>query len=46
LLGECVWEPDPEQGEIIKLDSGEVLTAQTAKLLNLLIKPLPSFDEI
>jgi len=47
LVGEDVWEPDPDNAEIIKLDPSEVLTtAQSAKLLNPLIKPLPSFDEM
>jgi len=47
LLGEDVWEPDPDNAEIIKLDPSDVLTtAQSAKLLNPLIKPLPSFDEM
>ena len=46
LLGEDVWEPEPEKAELIKLESSEVLTvAEAAKLLNPLIKPLPSFDE-
>lgn len=40
LIGEDVWEPDPE---IIKLDPEGVLTTQqAAKLLAPLIKPLPS----
>jgi hypothetical protein len=47
LVGEDVWEPDPDKAEITKLDPGEVLTtAQSAKLLSPLIKPLPSFDEM
>jgi hypothetical protein len=47
LVGEDVWEPDPDKAEITKLDPSEVLTtAQSAKLLNPLIKPLPSFDEM
>jgi hypothetical protein len=46
LVGEDVWEPEPEKGELIKLDPADVLTtAEAAKLLNPLIKPLPSFDE-
>ena len=46
LIGEDVWEPDPEKAEIIKLDPADVLTTQqAAALLNPLIKPLPSFDE-
>jgi hypothetical protein len=47
LVGEDVWEPDPDNAKIIKLDRSEVLTtAQAATLLNPLIKPLPSFDEM
>ena len=47
LVGENVWEPEPEKAEIIKLDRSEVLTvAQAAEKLNPLIKPLPSFDEM
>jgi hypothetical protein len=47
LVGEDVWEPEPAKAELIKLDPSEVLTtAQAAKLLNPLIKPLPSFDEM
>jgi len=47
LVGEDVWEPDPDKAEITKLDPSEVLTtAQAATLLNPLIKPLPSFDEM
>jgi hypothetical protein len=46
LMGEDVWEPAPEKAELIKLDRADVLTvAEAAKLLNPLIKPLPSFDE-
>jgi hypothetical protein len=46
LVGEDVWEPEPEKAELIKLEAAEVLTtAEAAKLLNPLIKPLPSFDE-
>jgi hypothetical protein len=47
LIGEDVWEPDPGKAEIAKLDRSEVLTtAQAAALLNPLIKPLPSFDQM
>jgi hypothetical protein len=47
LIGEDIWEPDPDEAEITKLDPSEVLTtAQAAALLNPLIKPLPSFDEV
>ena len=46
LIGEDVWEPEPDKGELIKLAPSEVLTTEeAARLLNPLIKPLPSFDE-
>lgn len=46
LVGEDVWEPNPDQREIIKLAPSEVVTTeQSAKLLAPLIKPLPSFEE-
>ncbi len=46
LIGEDVWEPDPDKAEIIKLDPADVLTTEeSGKLLAPLIKPLPSFDE-
>jgi hypothetical protein len=45
LLGEDVWEPDPDKAQITKLDPGDVLTTkEAAALLNPLIKPLPRFD--
>jgi hypothetical protein len=47
LIGEDVWEPDPDKATIVKLDPADVLTtAESAKLLSPLIKPLPSFDEM
>jgi hypothetical protein len=47
LKGEDVWEPDPNKADIVKLEPGDVLTtAQARKLLDPLIKPLPSFDEV
>jgi hypothetical protein len=47
LLGEDVWEPDPDKADIVKLDPADVLTtAESARLLAPLIKPLPSFDEM
>jgi hypothetical protein len=47
LVGEDVWEPDPEKAEITKLDPADVLTTQeSSRLLAPLIKPLPSFDEM
>jgi hypothetical protein len=46
LVGEDVWEPDPDKADIVKLDPTDVLTTtQARKLLDPLIKPLPSFDE-
>ncbi len=47
LIGEDVWEPDPDKATIVKLDPADVLTtAESTKLLAPLIKPLPSFDEM
>lgn len=47
LIGEDVWEPEPDKAELIKLDAADVLTTpQAAMLLAPLIKPLPSFDEV
>jgi hypothetical protein len=47
LVREDVFEPDPSRAEIIKLDPEDVLTtADAARLLAPLIKPLPSFDEM
>ncbi len=47
LVGEDVWEPEPEKAEIIKLDPADVLTSEeSGRLLAPLIKPLPSFDEM
>ncbi len=46
MVGEDVWEVNPEKSELIKLDPADVLTTeQAAALLKPLIKPLPSFDE-
>ena len=46
LIGEDVWEPDPGQAEIIKLDPTDVITTEeAARLLNPLIKSLPAYDE-
>ena len=46
LIGEDVYEPDPDKAEIIKLDPADVMTTQqAAEKLNPLIKPLPSFEE-
>jgi hypothetical protein len=47
LVGEDVWEPDPDQAEITKLDPADVLTTEEAgRLLAPLIEPLPPFDEM
>ncbi|WP_024513267.1 hypothetical protein [Bradyrhizobium sp. ARR65] len=47
LIGEDVWEPDPDRAEIVKLDPADVVTtAQAAEKLQPLIQPLPSFDEM
>jgi hypothetical protein len=46
LVGEDVWEPDPDKAVIVKLDPADVMTTEQAgKALAPLIKPLPSFDE-
>lgn len=46
LVGEDVWEIDPSQRQIIKLDPAEVLSPQqAAEELGPLIAPLPSFPE-
>jgi hypothetical protein len=46
LIGEDVWETDPDQAEIIKLDPADVITtAQAGELLARQIQPLPSFAE-
>lgn len=45
LIGEDVWEYDDTVREIIPLDPTEVLTVeQSRKLLDPLIKPLPSYN--
>ncbi len=47
LVGEDVWEPEPDKAEIVKLDPADVVTtAQAGEKLRPLIKPLPSFDEV
>jgi hypothetical protein len=47
LLGEDIWEPDPDKAVITKLDPANVLTMeQSRRLLDPLIKPLPSHDEM
>jgi hypothetical protein len=45
LIGEDVWEVNPYQAEIIKLDPKDVVTvAQAAEKLKHLIKPLPKLS--
>ena len=45
LIGEDVWETQPEKSEVIKLDPADVVTTEQAnRLLAPLIKPLPSFE--
>ena len=47
LIGEDVYEPNPESAELFKLAPEDVLTTeQSAKLLAPLIKPLPSYEEM
>lgn len=47
LLGEDIWEPDPDKAVITKLDPADVLTMeQSRRLLDPLIAPLPSHDEM
>ncbi len=47
MIGEDVWEPDPDKADIVKLDPADVLTtAESARALASLIKPLPSFDAL
>ncbi len=47
LKCENVWEPEPKDAQLIKLDPKDVLTtAQAAEKLRPLVKPLPSFDEM
>jgi hypothetical protein len=47
LIGEDVYEPEPEKAELFKLAHEDVLTTEeSGKLLAPLIKPLPSFDEM
>lgn len=46
LVGENVWEYDPSEHDLIKLDPENVLsTERAADLLEPLIKPLPPFDD-
>jgi hypothetical protein len=46
LVGENVWEYDPSEHQLIKLEPDEVLTTeQAAELLAPLIEPLPAFDD-
>ena len=46
LVGENVWEYDPNEHDVIKLDPADVLTTeQAAELLEPQITPLPAFDD-
>ena len=46
LLGENVWEYDPSEHDLIKLDPEDVLTTErAAELLEPLIEPLPEFED-
>jgi hypothetical protein len=46
LVGENVWEYDPAEHDLIKLDQADVLTTERAReLLAPQIRPLPDFDE-
>jgi hypothetical protein len=46
MIGENVWECDPADAEVDKLDPADVMTTEEAqRLLDPLIRPLPSFDE-
>jgi hypothetical protein len=46
LVGENVWEYDPSEHDLIKLDPDDVLsTERAAELLAPLITPLPPFDD-
>jgi hypothetical protein len=46
LVGENVWEYDPSEHQLIKLEPEEVLTTeQAAELLAPLIEPLPAFGD-
>ncbi|MEU0600292.1 hypothetical protein ABZ484_18920 [Streptomyces sp. NPDC006393] len=45
LVGEDVWEVDPDKAEIVELDPADVITAKEARrILDPLIKPLPPFE--
>jgi hypothetical protein len=47
LMGEDIWEPDPDKAELVKLAPEDVLGMEEAgRLLNPLIKPLPNYDEM
>ncbi|MDM0082887.1 hypothetical protein QTI17_20035 [Variovorax sp. J31P179] len=46
LLGEDVWEPNPAERTVIKLEDFEVVTSErSGKMLAPFIRPLRSFDE-
>ena len=47
LLGEDIYEPDPNKAVVTRLKPADVVTTQqSARLLGPLIKPLPSFEEM
>jgi hypothetical protein len=47
MIGENVWEPDPASADVTKLDPADVMTTEEAgRLLEPLIEPLPSFDQM
>ena len=47
LIGEDVWETQPEKSEVIKLDAADVVTTEQAgRLLAPFIQPLPSFESV
>ena len=47
MVGEDVWETQPEKTEITKLDPADVVTTEeAARLLAPFIKPLPSFETV
>lgn len=47
MVGEDVWETQPEKTEVTKLDPADVVTTEeAARLLAPFIKPLPSFETV
>lgn len=46
LMSENVWEPEPKDAQLIKLNADQVLTtAQVREKLAPMVEPLPNFDE-